>query len=87
MVTQRTMDDILNATIEPTRQYVDAVFVEKTMGVRRPRLYKLTKAYPDQIKSIRLTMPGKTRGKRLWHLPSLVQFIKDTQVQEDAKQA
>lgn len=79
------MDDIFNPAVAPTRQYVDSDFVLKTLGIKRSRLYALVKAYPGQLKSISLTMPGKKRGRRLWHLPSLVQFMESSQQQEDEK--
>lgn len=51
-------------------------------GLSRSHLYLL--ANEGKIQTVSLRKPGSTRGKRLWHLPSILAYLK-TSMEENGK--
>ena len=54
-------------------QYADSKGLLKHTGIGRSLAYLL---YSEgKIESVCIRRPGSTRGKRLWHLPSVLAFL------------
>jgi hypothetical protein len=57
-------------------EFCDSVRANYHTGLSRSHLYLL--ANEGKIKSVCIRRPGSTRGRRLWHLPSILGYLKTT---------
>ena len=63
-------------------EFCDSKGVNYHTGLSRSHLYAL--ANEGKIKTVSLQKTGSTRGKRLWHLPSILTYLKSI-MEGDAK--
>ena len=54
-------------------QYVDSKGLARITGLTRSHAYLLLSE--GKIESVCIRRPGSTRGKRLWHIPSVLNFF------------
>lgn len=61
------------ATQDLVPQYTNSKGLARLTGLTRSHAYLL---YSEgKIDSVCIRRPGSTRGKRLWHVPSVLQFL------------
>jgi len=63
-------------------KYTDSEGLTKLTGLTRTHAYFLFSE--GKIKSVSIRRPGSTRGKRLWHVASVLEFL-DSLLEEGAK--
>lgn len=63
-------------------EFCDSKGAHYHTGLSRSHLYLL--ANEGKIQTVCLRKPGSTRGKRLWHLPSILAYLK-TSMKENGK--
>ncbi len=79
-MTRNEIDNLLSKSGEDlTRgsfipEFCDSKGANQHTGLSRSHLYLL--ASEGKIKSVCLRRPGSIRGKRLWHLPSILSYLK-----------
>jgi hypothetical protein len=61
------------ATQDFIPQYADSKGLARITGLTRSHAYLL--ASEGKIESVCIRRPGSTRGKRLWHIPSVLAFF------------
>lgn len=78
-MTKRELDQLQreagsgSATQELIPQYTNSKGLAQLTGLTRSHAYLL---YSEgKIDSVCIRRPGSTRGKRLWHVPSVLQFL------------
>ena len=61
------------ATQDLVPQYINSKGLARLTGLTRSHAYLL---YAEgKIDSVCIRRPGSTRGKRLWHVPSVLKFL------------
>ncbi len=88
MTTAETKQLISEAETGPARdtsipEFCNSKGANYHTGLSRSHLYLL--ANEGKIKSVCIRRPGSTRGKRLWHLPSILTYLHAT-MKEGAKE-
>lgn len=63
-----------SATQDFIPQYADSKGLARITGLTRSHAYLLLSE--GKIESVCIRRPGSTRGKRLWHIPSVLNFFK-----------
>jgi hypothetical protein len=62
-----------SATQDFIPQYADSKGLARITGLTRSHAYLLLSE--GKIESVCIRRPGSTRGKRLWHIPSVLNFF------------
>jgi hypothetical protein len=62
-----------SATQDLIPQYSDSKGLNRLTGLTRSHAYHLFSE--GKIDSVCIRRPGSTRGKRLWHIPSVLAFL------------
>ena len=62
-----------SATQDLIPQYSDSKGLNRLTGLTRSHAYLLFSE--GKIDSVCIRRPGSTRGKRLWHIPSVLAFL------------
>jgi hypothetical protein len=61
-------------SIHPLPEFANSATAQRLTGLCRSHLYALQDE--GKIRSACLRRPGALRGKRLWHMPSLLDFLR-----------
>jgi len=64
-------------------EYADSDGIYQRFGIKRSLLYQLH--WDRLIKSVTLQQKGTKRGKRLWHIASIRQYL-ESLIEENLKQ-